>query len=62
MLARPHPPAPPPSGLRQIPFVLATLSHTHPIGRFEARFFAALGYTAERCQGLDSGDTILNSS
>jgi hypothetical protein len=24
------------------------LSQTHPVGRFKARFFAALGYSAER--------------
>jgi hypothetical protein len=30
------------------------LSSTHPIGRFKARFFAALGFTAERWQELDA--------
>ena len=30
------------------------LSHTHPVGRFKARFFAALGYTAERWQELEA--------
>ena len=30
------------------------LSTTHPIGRFKARFFAALGFTVERWQELDA--------
>jgi len=30
------------------------LSHSHPIGRFKARFFAALGYSAERWQELET--------
>lgn len=30
------------------------LSTTHPIGRFKGRFFAALGYSAERWQQLES--------
>ena len=30
------------------------LSHTHPVGRFKARFFAALGYSAERWQELEA--------
>jgi hypothetical protein len=30
------------------------LSLTHPVGRFKARFFAALGYAAERWQQLGS--------
>jgi len=30
------------------------LSRSHPVGRFKARFFAALGYVAERWQEFDS--------
>jgi len=30
------------------------LSERHPIGRFKARFFAALGFSAERWQELES--------
>jgi uncharacterized protein DUF6883 len=30
------------------------LSLTHPVGRFKARFFAALGYTAEEWQALEA--------
>ena len=30
------------------------LSRTHPVGRFKARFFAALGYAAERWQELEA--------
>jgi hypothetical protein len=30
------------------------LSTTHPIGRFKSRFFAALGFTADRWQELDA--------
>lgn len=30
------------------------LSTTHSVGRFKARFFAALGYAAERWKELDS--------
>lgn len=30
------------------------LSHTHPIGRFKARFFAALGYVADEWQVLEA--------
>jgi hypothetical protein len=30
------------------------LSSTHPVGRFKARFFAALGYAAERWQQLEA--------
>lgn len=30
------------------------LSHTHPVGRFKARFFAALGYSAERWQEFEA--------
>jgi hypothetical protein len=30
------------------------LSESHPVGRFKARFFAALGYTAERWQDLEA--------
>ena len=30
------------------------LSTTHPIGRFKARFFAALGYSAERWLELEA--------
>lgn len=30
------------------------LSHTHPIGRFKARFFAALGYSADDWQTLEA--------
>ena len=30
------------------------LSSTHPVGRFKARFFAALGYSAERWQQLEA--------
>ena len=30
------------------------LSPTHPVGRFKARFFAALGYTAEEWQTLEA--------
>lgn len=30
------------------------LSSTHPVGRFKARFFAALGYTAERWQQFEA--------
>ena len=30
------------------------LSPTHPVGRFKARFFAALGYSAERWQELEA--------
>jgi hypothetical protein len=30
------------------------LSQTHPIGRFKARFFAALGYSAERWQEFEA--------
>ena len=30
------------------------LSHTHPVGRFKARFFVALGYAAERWQALEA--------
>ena len=30
------------------------LSSTHPVGRFKARFFAALGYSAERWQQLET--------
>ena len=30
------------------------LSETHPVGRFKARFFAALGYAAERWQELEA--------
>lgn len=29
------------------------LSPTHPVGRFKARFFAALGYTADEWQTLE---------
>jgi hypothetical protein len=29
------------------------LSSSHPIGRFKARFFAALGFTADRWQELE---------
>lgn len=29
------------------------LSHTHPIGRFKARFFAALGFSADRWAELE---------
>jgi hypothetical protein len=34
------------------------LSKTHPIGRFKARFFAALGYAAERWQELEALVTL----
>jgi hypothetical protein len=34
------------------------LSPTHPIGRFKARFFAALGYAPERWQELDAAFRI----
>ena len=30
------------------------LSHTHPVGRFKARLFAALGYAAGRWQELEA--------
>jgi hypothetical protein len=30
------------------------LSKAHPVGRFKARFFAALGYAAERWQELEA--------
>lgn len=30
------------------------LSPVHPVGRFKARFFAALGYSAERWQEFDT--------
>ena len=30
------------------------LSSTHPVGRFKARFFAALGYTADDWQTLEA--------
>jgi hypothetical protein len=30
------------------------LSHTHPVGRFKARFFAALGYSAARWQEFEA--------
>ncbi len=30
------------------------LSWTHPVGRFKARFFAALGYTADEWQVLEA--------
>ncbi len=30
------------------------LSTSHPVGRFKARFFAALGYSAERWQELEA--------
>lgn len=30
------------------------LSPTHPVGRFKARFFAALGYTAGEWQALEA--------
>ena len=30
------------------------LSASHPVGRFKARFFAALGYSAERWQELEA--------
>ena len=30
------------------------LSRTHPVGRFKARFFAALGYSAERWQEFEA--------
>ena len=30
------------------------LSPTHPVGRFKARFFAALGYAAERWQEFEA--------
>ena len=30
------------------------LSPTHPVGRFKARFFAALGYTADEWQALEA--------
>lgn len=30
------------------------LSHAHPVGRFKARFFEALGYSAERWQELEA--------
>lgn len=30
------------------------LSPTHPVGRFKARFFAALGYSAERWQEFEA--------
>jgi hypothetical protein len=30
------------------------LSTTHPVGRFKARFFKALGYSAERWQELEA--------
>ena len=30
------------------------LSPTHPVGRFKARFFSALGYTAERWQEFET--------
>jgi hypothetical protein len=30
------------------------LSQTHPVGRFKARFFAALGYSAERWLELEA--------
>ena len=30
------------------------LSQTHPVGRFKARFFAALGYSAGRWQELEA--------
>ena len=30
------------------------LSATHPLGRFKARFFAALGFTADRWVDLDA--------
>ena len=30
------------------------LSRTHPVGRFKARFFGALGYTAERWQEFET--------
>lgn len=30
------------------------LSNTHPIGRFKARFFSALGYSAERWQEFEA--------
>jgi hypothetical protein len=29
------------------------LSRTHPVGRFKARFFAALGYSADQWQQLE---------
>ncbi len=30
------------------------LSPTHPVGRFKARFFAALGYSADEWQALEA--------
>jgi hypothetical protein len=30
------------------------LSATHPVGRFKARFFAALGYTADEWRALEA--------
>jgi hypothetical protein len=30
------------------------LSPSHPVGRFKARFFAALGYTADEWQALEA--------
>ena len=30
------------------------LSQTHPVGRFKARFFGALGYTADRWQEFEA--------
>ena len=30
------------------------LSQTHPVGRFKARFFAALGYSAERWREFEA--------
>jgi hypothetical protein len=30
------------------------LNHAHPVGRFKARFFAALGYVAEEWQTLEA--------
>jgi hypothetical protein len=35
------------------------LSPTHPIGRFKARFFAALGISPERRQELDEALRVL---
>ena len=38
------------------------LSQTHPVGRFKARFFAALGYSAERWQEFETNLRIQHLS
>ena len=38
------------------------LSPTHPVGRFKARFFAALGYTADEWQVLEADFRIQHLS